>query len=71
MKSNVSTATSLFVLAIVLGLLQLWFNLFSAAVFVKIELTLAALLVIAVVVAFAKREQRAANENKHGGPLDL
>jgi hypothetical protein len=71
MKSPVSTATTLFVVAIVIGLLQLWFSVFSPAVFVKIELTLAALLAIAVVLAFARREQRAADENKNGGPLDL
>ena len=58
-------------MAMIIGLLQLWFSLFSPAVFVKIELTLAALLIIAVVLAFARREQRAAEATRNGGPLDL
>lgn len=71
MKSAVSTGTTLFVIAMVIGLLQLWFTPFSPAVFVKIELTLGVLLVIAVVLAFARREQRATDANKDGGRLDL
>lgn len=71
MKPALSTATTLFVAAMAVGLLQLWFTPFSPTVFVKIELTLGVLLLIAVVLAFARREQSAAEQNRDGGPLDL
>ena len=71
MKSAVSTGTTLFVAAMVIGLLQLWFTPFSPAVFVKIELTIGVLLAIAVVLAFARREQRTTQQNRDSGRLDL
>lgn len=71
MKSGIGVATSLFVAGMVVGLLQLWFSPFSTAVFVKLELTLGALLAIALVISFVRRERRASAENRDGGRLDL
>ena len=66
MKSGVSIATTLFVVGVVLGLLQLWLAPFSAAVFIKLELTLGALLVIALVLAFVRRERNASAASQDG-----
>lgn len=71
MKSGVGAATLLFVAGIVLGVIQLWLTPFSAAVFIKLELTLGALFVIALVLAFVRREQRDSAANRDGGRLDL
>ncbi len=66
MKLGITVCAGLFVLAIVLGLAQLWFAPFSADVFAKVEMSVGALLLIACVVWFAVKEYRDDEETRSG-----
>jgi uncharacterized membrane protein YgdD (TMEM256/DUF423 family) len=71
MKLALSTCAGLFVLAVLLGLAQLWFLPFSPEVFFKLEASLGGLLLIVGVVWFAVREvrdDRATREGRLDGP---
>jgi membrane protein YdbS with pleckstrin-like domain len=46
------------VLAIALGVIQLWFSPWTPELFIKLELTLAAFFVIALVLWFTRREYK-------------
>lgn len=70
MKVGIYTATSLFILGVLLGLAQLWFTLWSADTFVKIEITLAAFFVITAVVLFIIREYRQDKDTRSSKKLD-
>ena len=56
MKAALVTGGACFVLAIALALVQLWFAPWQAEVFLKVEITLGALFVIAVAVWFVRKE---------------
>ena len=70
MKIGIALATALFVLGIVLGLIQLWFAPWSPALFLKLEMTVGALLIAILVVGFVVREYKEDKANRSGDRLD-
>lgn len=66
----IKTMTGLFVLSILLGIVELWFVPWSPELFIKIEMTIAALFVIVLAIWFAKRESREDRANRSGEHLD-
>lgn len=70
MRASLTVGMLLFIGAIVIGVLQLWFNLWSVELFTKIELTLGALACILIVVWFVVKEYREDKANRSGNHLD-
>ena len=70
MKSTIVTGTAFFVLGIVLGLVQLWFKPWSVGLFIKLEITLAALFLINIVVGYARKEYKDYKRQQSGDKLD-
>ncbi len=66
MKEILFLATSFFVMAVVIGLAQLWFEPWSVQVFVKIEITLGSLFLIILAIWFAKKEYKEYQKQKNG-----
>ena len=56
MRLGAKISTGLFVLGGVIFLLQLWFSLWSDAMFIKIMITIAVLLVLSLVLTFLFKE---------------
>jgi uncharacterized transporter YbjL len=63
-------AAMLFVLGIAIGLIQLWFAPWSPPFFIKLELTLAAFLVIALVLGFLANESKTSKALRRGDRAD-
>lgn len=70
MKALLATAIGLFVLAVLLGIVQIWFCPWLPDTFVKIELTLGALLTLAVVGWYGLKEYAEDKERRNGQHLD-
>ena len=70
MKTSITVALALFVLGVVVGLLQVWTQWFSDELFVKIELTIGALLLIAVVLGYVVNEYRSYRAIQERSDLD-
>jgi len=70
MKIAVVLETILFALAIIIGLIQLWFTPWSFALFVKLEITIGAVFVIVLVAWFVAKELKEDKENRSGDRLD-
>ena len=70
MKSSTAIAAVLFVCAVLLGLLQLWFAVWSAQLFIKLEMTLGALLIIVLVLGFLNNERKASASLRSGERSD-
>jgi len=66
----IKLVTFLFVLSVFLGIIQLWFVPWSPELFLKLEITVAALLLVVLVIWFAKRETREDKANRSGEHLD-
>jgi hypothetical protein len=62
MKNIIVTGTSFFILGVVLGLIQLWFEPWSFAQFIKLEITLGALFFINLAIEFTRKEYKAASK---------
>jgi uncharacterized membrane protein YcjF (UPF0283 family) len=70
MNVGIASGTALFVLGVVLAIIQLWFAPFSGELFIKLEMTIAALFLIVCVVAFVAREYREDKTTRSGDRLD-
>ena len=70
MKKGSIICLGIFVLAALLGLLQLWFALLSAELFSKVIITLGVAFVIALVVTLVKKEYIDDKNLKDSGFLD-
>ena len=70
MKFGMKLTIGLFILGMVTGLIQLWFSLWQPAFFVKTELTIGALLLIALVLCFVAKEHYDYTITKSGEHLD-
>ena len=66
MKLGLSVCAGLFVVGVLLGLGQLWFEPWSPQVFVKLEMSVGGLLLIVGVVWFVVREYRYDKATRHG-----
>jgi hypothetical protein len=70
MNRTLAIGTILFVIAMLAGIVQLWFAPWSPDTFIKIEMTLGAFLGIAVAVWFVVREYKEDKANRSGSRLD-
>lgn len=60
----------MFVAAVLIGVIQLWFMLWRPDVFLKLELTVGAAFLIDVVICFVIKEYNDDRANRGGGRLD-
>lgn len=70
MKNIIVTGTTFFVLSIVLGLVQLWFEPWSFTLFIKLEITVGALFLIILVIGFSRKEYKEYKHQQSGDKLD-
>ncbi|MGR8953456.1 MAG: hypothetical protein ACU83V_13745 [Gammaproteobacteria bacterium] len=70
MKVGAITCLLIFVTWVIIALLQLWFDLLSAAVFWKLTLTAGALFVVVLGIALVVREYIENKKLKDDGYLD-
>lgn len=70
MKYGFIICTLLFVAGVVLCLVQLWFSPMEAALFMKLLLTIGALLVVALVITLVAREYLGEKDMKKNGYID-
>ena len=70
MMSLLRLATGLFVAGVVVGLFQLWFSLWSPEAFLRIEITLGAVLTTLVVVWTVRKESAEYERQKRDHRLD-
>ena len=70
MKFTLIGGVCLFIAAVVVGLAQLWLNAWSPEVFVKIEITMGALLAVLITVWFMRKEYKDYKRQESGSALD-
>jgi len=70
MKIGLSIGTVLFVAAVLIGIVQLWFTPWSRDIFFKLELTVGAAFLIDVAICFVIKEYNTDRANRGGGRLD-
>ena len=70
MKKSTTIAVVLFVCAVAVGLLELWFAPWSPQFFIKIEMTLGALLAVVLVLAFVINEHKESKSLRRGDHVD-
>ena len=70
MKHSSVVSASIFIIAVLIMLLQLWFNIWSNGIFEKIMITVASFLAISLVLSFVRKELKDINRIKNGGDLD-
>ena len=70
MKAGMKLTIGLFILGILTGLIQLWFAPWQPEFFVKIELTIGALLLIALVLCSVAKEHHDNKITRSGEHLD-
>jgi uncharacterized transporter YbjL len=69
-KTSTTICAILFVIGVMLGLIQLWFGPWSPQLFIKLEMTVAALLVVVLVLAFVMNESKASKSLRSGEHKD-
>ena len=70
MKTIAILETLLFALGILIALIQLWFTPWIFTLFIKLEITIAALFVLILVGWFVAREMKEDQETRSGDRLD-
>jgi len=70
MKIGIFTGSGLFVAAVLLAVVQLWFTAWKPDTFLKIELTLGAAFLVVVVICIVIREYNEDKANRNGKHLD-
>ena len=70
MKATLIASLACFILAVVLALAQLWLQIFSGEVFVKLEITLGCILAVLAVVWFTRKEYREYRRQQDSTALD-
>jgi len=70
MKTGIVIGTVIFVAAVVIGVVQIWFTPWSPDSFLKLELTVGAAFLIDVAICFVIRENKDDKANNGGGRLD-
>lgn len=70
MKFTLIGGVVLFVAAVVVALAQLWLTAWSAAVFIKIEITLGGMLAVLVAIWFTRKEYKDYESQKSNSALD-
>ena len=70
MKFTLIGGVALFIAAVVVGLAQLWLTVWSPEVFIKTEITIAAVFAVLVAVWFTRREYKDYKSQKNNAALD-
>jgi hypothetical protein len=70
MKTGIFLGAGLFVAAVLLGVVQLWFPVLTSNTFIKVELTLGAAFLVVVIVCIVIREYNEDKANRKGNRLD-
>jgi len=70
MKIGLFIGSTLFVAAVLLGVVQLWFTPWSPDIFLKLELTVGAAFLIDIVVCLVIREYSEDKANRSGDHLN-
>lgn len=70
MRNIIVTGTTFFVLGVVLGLIQLWLEPWNFTLFIKLEITLAALFLINLAIGFTRKEYKDYKRQQDGDKLD-
>jgi hypothetical protein len=70
MKTGIIFGSLLFVAAVLIGVVQLWFAPWGSDMFLKLELTVGAAFLIDIVICFVIKEQNTEQANRGGGRLD-
>lgn len=70
MKKIIFTGTTFFILGVVLGLIQLWFEPWDIALFTKLEITLGAFFLINLAIGFTRKEYKDYQRQQDGDKLD-
>jgi hypothetical protein len=70
MKKIIDAGTTFFILGVVLGLIQLWFEPWSYALFIKLEITLGALFLVNLAIGFSRKEYKHYKRQQDGDKLD-
>jgi hypothetical protein len=70
MKKIIDAGTTFFILGVVLGLIQLWFEPWSYALFIKLEITLGALFLVNLAIGFSRKEYKDYKRQQDGDKLD-
>jgi hypothetical protein len=70
MKTGLFIGIVIFVAAVVIGVVQLWFTPWNPDTFLKLELTVGAAFLIDIAVCFVIREHNEDRANRGGGRLD-
>jgi len=66
MNRTLAVGAAVFVVAMLIGIVQLWFSPWSVDTFIKIEMTIGAFLGIVVVLWFVAREYKEDKANRSG-----
>ena len=70
MKGGSIICSALFVLAILLSLIQMWFSLFEVELFWKLLITIGAFFIIALAITLVFKEYLSEKEMKKKGYID-
>jgi hypothetical protein len=70
MKFTLVGGVALFIAAVVVALAQLWLTVWSAAVFVKIEITIGAMLAVLIAIWFTRKEYKDYKRQETDSALD-
>jgi hypothetical protein len=70
MKFTLIGGVTLFMAAVVVALAQLWLTAWSAAVFIKIEITIGALLAVLIAIWFTRKEYKDYQRQQTSSALD-
>ncbi|HEX4596847.1 MAG TPA: hypothetical protein VH278_03610 [Burkholderiaceae bacterium] len=70
MKLTLIGGVTLFATAVVVALAQLWLTAWSAAVFIKIEITIGALLAVLIAIWFTRKEYKDYQRQQTSSALD-
>jgi hypothetical protein len=66
MKINFIINSGLFAIGSALLIIQLWFSILAFDVFIKIEITIAIILVVSLIFSFVAKEAEATKKLKNG-----
>jgi hypothetical protein len=70
MKFTLVGGVALFIAAVIVALAQLWLTAWSAAVFIKIEITLGAMLAVLIAIWFTRKEYKDYKRQESNSALD-
>ena len=70
MKFTLIGGVALFIAAVVVALTEVWLTAWTPEVFIKIEITIGAMLAVLVAIWFTRKEYKDYNRQKNDSALD-